>query len=229
MTEPSTALVLGASRGLGLALAEEWCRRNWRVIATVRSPSPALEALGARYSQSLEIEQADIDQRASMGALRKRLAGRRLDVLFVSAGIARAIEATPASVDEQDFLAMMLTNALSPVRAVELLQDLVPDDGVIALMSSELGSITANNGFWQLYSSSKAALNMLMKGFAGRHPRDPRAMLLLAPGWVRTDMGGEGATFSVEESIPLVVDVVEANRGKPGLRYLDRFGQALPW
>ena len=68
-----------------------------------------------------------------------------------------------------------------------------------------------------------------MKGFAGKRRGDPRAMLLMAPGWVRTDMGGEGALFSIEESIPLVVDVVEENRGTAGLRFLDRFGNPLPW
>jgi NAD(P)-dependent dehydrogenase (short-subunit alcohol dehydrogenase family) len=150
-------------------------------------------------------------------------------VLFVNAGIARAIEATPAGVDQQDFLDMMLTNALSPVRAVELLGDLVPAGAIVAVMTSELGSITKSTGFWQLYSSSKAALNMLMKGFAARHPDDRRALLLVAPGWVRTEMGGRDALLPVEESIPLVMDMLEANRGKPGLRYLDRFNKLLPW
>jgi hypothetical protein len=70
---------------------------------------------------------------------------------------------------------------------------------------------------------------MLMKGFAARRPHDPRALLLVAPGWVRTELGGGDAPFSIEESIPLVVDMVEANRGKPGLRYLDRFNNPLPW
>jgi NAD(P)-dependent dehydrogenase (short-subunit alcohol dehydrogenase family) len=124
---------------------------------------------------------------------------------------------------------MMLTNALSPVRAVELLSDLVPAGEVAAVMTSELGSITNSTGIWRLYSSSKAALNMLMKGLAARRPDDRRALLLVAPGWVRTEMGGSDALLSVEESIPLVVDMLEANRGKPGLRYLDRFNQPLPW
>ena len=225
----STALVIGASRGLGLALAEEWCGRGWRVIATVRSHSQGLEAVARRYHRSLEIETVDITEADSVKALRRRLEGRRLDVLFVNAGIARAIEATPAGVDEKDFLDMMLTNALSPVRAVELLSDLVQVGGVVAVMTSELGSTTKSTGFWQLYSSSKAALNMLMKGFAARHPDYRRALLLEAPGWVRTEMGGRDALLSVEESIPLVVDMLEANRGKPGLRYLDRFNKPLPW
>jgi NAD(P)-dependent dehydrogenase (short-subunit alcohol dehydrogenase family) len=229
MVRQSTALVLGASRGLGLALAQEWCARGWHVTATVRTGSEELEALGRRFPSSLEIETVNIVDSASVVALRNRLDGRKLDVLFINAGIARAIEATPSTVEEQDFLDMMLTNALSPVRALELLGDLASAGGVVALMTSELGSITNSTGFWQLYSSSKAALNMLMKAYAARRPNDLRALLLVAPGWVRTEMGGNDATLSIEESIPLVVDMVEANRGKPGLRFLDRFNKLLPW
>jgi NAD(P)-dependent dehydrogenase (short-subunit alcohol dehydrogenase family) len=229
MAEQAKAMVVGASRGLGLALAEVWCERGWRVITTVRGRSKELETLASRCPGNVEIETVDIAKADTVKALRARLEGRRVDVLFINAGIARAINATPASVDEQDFLDMMLTNALSPVRAVELLDDLVPAGGVVAVMTSELGSITNSNGSWQIYSSSKAALNMLMKGFAARRPDDPRALLLVAPGWVRTSMGGTDALLSIEESIPLVVDMVEANRGKPGLRYLDRFNKPLPW
>jgi NAD(P)-dependent dehydrogenase (short-subunit alcohol dehydrogenase family) len=229
MPQQSTVMIVGASRGLGLALVEEWLRRGEQVIATVRGQSDALQALARRFPGNFEVETVDITKADSVKALRFRLEGRRIDALFIIAGIARAIEATPVGVDEQDFLDMMLTNALSPVRAVELLGDLVPADGVIAVMSSELGSITNSTGSWQLYSSSKAALNMLMKGFAARRPDDLRAFLVIAPGWVRTDMGGSDALLSVEESIPLVVSTVEANRGKPGLRYLDRFNKPMPW
>jgi NAD(P)-dependent dehydrogenase (short-subunit alcohol dehydrogenase family) len=229
MPRQSRVMVVGASRGLGLALVQEWCSRGEHVIATVRGQSDALQTLARRFPGSLQVETVDITKADSVKALRSRLDGRRIDVLFVNAGIARALEATPVGVDEQDFLDMMLTNALSPVRAVELLGDLVPADGVIAVMSSELGSITNSVGSWQLYASSKAALNMLMKGFAARRPDDLRALLVVAPGWVRTDMGGSDARLSIEESIPLVVRMVEANRGKPGLRYLDRFNKRLPW
>jgi NAD(P)-dependent dehydrogenase (short-subunit alcohol dehydrogenase family) len=161
--------------------------------------------------------------------LRDRLGGRHLDVLYINAGIARSIEKSPAGADECDFLDMMLVNAFSPVRAAELLRDLVPVGGTIAIMASELGSIQNAKEGWQLYSSSKAALNMLMKGYAAQHEEDRHTLLLVAPGWVRTEMGGSNAALSIEESIPLVVDMVEANRGKPGLRYVDRFNASLPW
>ena len=49
------------------------------------------------------------------------------------------------------------------------------------------------------------------------------------PGWVRTEMGGSDAALSIKDSIPFVVDMIDANRGRPGLRYVDRFNHPLPW
>lgn len=229
MAAKNTIVLIGASRGLGLALAEEYCTRGWHVIATSRGKSLGLDELRQRYPKSLEIEKVDIVELASIKALRERLAGRRLDTLFINAGICKANELTPIAVSDQDFLDMMLTNALSPMRVIEALENLVAENGVIATMSSEIGSISNCSGFWELYSSSKAALNMLMKAFSARHPDDPRALLLVAPGWVRTEMGGDEATLEISDSIPLVVDMVERNAGVPGLRFTDRHGEILPW
>ncbi|WP_448031824.1 SDR family NAD(P)-dependent oxidoreductase [Bradyrhizobium liaoningense] len=229
MAKQKTALIVGASRGLGLALAEEYCARGFRVIATVRRPAKELEQIAARYPSSLEIETTDIADAASVAALSQRLARRDLDTLFVNAGICLARENTPADVREQDFVALMLTNALSPMRFVEMFESQVAPDGIIAVMSSELGSISGNRGAWEIYSSSKAALNMLMKCFAARHAGDSRAMLLVAPGWVRTEMGTAAAMLSIEESVPAVVTAVEAHAGQPGLRFIDRHGKPLPW
>lgn len=225
-----TVLLIGASRGLGLALAEEYCKRDFQVIATVRNVTASLQALQEQYPETLEIqEKVDIVMLDSVRALQERLKSRQFDVLFVNAGICLANELTPLEVEEQDYVAMMLTNALGPMRLVELFHKNVNPNGVIALVSSELGSITNANAFWELYSSSKAALNMLAKSFAARHSNDVNTLLLIAPGWVQTDMGTEEASLDVSESIPLVVDVVAQNVGKPGLRYVDHFGESIPW
>jgi len=229
MSNNSTALVIGASRGLGLALAEEYLTRGWQVIATTRSNSEGLDKLRQRFGVSLEIEQVDIIDVSSVRALRRRLDARELDTLFVNAGICKANEFTPLQVAEKDYLDMLLTNALSPMRVIELFHDRVKVNGVVAAMSSELGSIADSTGVWALYSSSKAALNMLMKSFHARHVEDTRALLLVAPGWVRTDMGSQDALLDVSESIPLVVDVVNRNAGVPGLRFINRHGDELPW
>ncbi|WP_027583030.1 SDR family NAD(P)-dependent oxidoreductase [Bradyrhizobium sp. Ai1a-2] len=229
MATRKTVLIIGASRGLGLALAEEYCGRDYQVTATVRAPSAALDDLAERFPVSLEIETLDTTDPASIKKLKERLGTRIIDTLLVNAGICLAHENTPIDADVEDFVAMMVTNALSPMRVVETFEDQVPPRGVIAVISSELGSIATNRGFWELYSSSKAALNMLMKCFSQRHAGDPRAMLLIAPGWVRTEMGGSEAKLSIEESIPLVVTAMEARAGKPGLKFMDRHGDRLPW
>lgn len=98
---------------------------------------------------------------------------------------------------------MMLVNAFSPVRLIEIFEDVVAPNGTVAVMSSELGSVTNNDGAWDLYASTKAALNMLMKCYSAHRPDDRRAKLVVAPGWIQTDMGGSGATFTIEECIPL--------------------------
>ncbi|WP_322102878.1 SDR family NAD(P)-dependent oxidoreductase [Paraburkholderia sp. J41] len=229
MGTKKTVLIVGASRGLGLALAEEYCERGWQVIATSRGRSPGLQRLGERYAEALEVETADVIDLDSVKQLHARLNGRRFDVLFVNAGICKANELTPLHVEEKDFLDMMLTNALSPMRVIELFHGSVAGDGVIAVMSSEIGSIGNCRGFWELYSSSKAALNLLMAAFAARNNDDTRALLLVAPGWVRTEMGGSAAALEISESIPHVVDRVADNAGKPGLRFIDRHGHSLPW
>lgn len=231
MPTPSTALIIGASRGLGLALAAEYLKRGWHVVATVRGNRPTpLHDLAATAGGRLEIARVDIDIAHDVAALRRQLNGRRFDLLFVNAGIALQPELPIGKVGTEDFVRMMVTNALSPMRVIESFESLVPPDGAIAAMSSELGSVGDNvDGGWEAYRASKAALNTLMRSFAARHAGDPRTLLLIAPGWVRTDMGGPDALLSIEESIPRVVDTVSAQAGKAGLRYLDYRGQVVPW
>jgi NAD(P)-dependent dehydrogenase (short-subunit alcohol dehydrogenase family) len=124
----------------------------------------------------------------------------------------------------------MVTNSLSPMRVIEALQDLVQPAGTIGVMSSGQGSLTNNtNGKYDVYRGSKAALNMFMRGFAARHGDDPRTLLLMAPGWVRTDLGGPDARLSIEESIPSLLSTMEAYEGRSGLHYLDYQGKVVPW
>jgi NAD(P)-dependent dehydrogenase (short-subunit alcohol dehydrogenase family) len=225
------ALIVGASRGLGLALAQEYLDRGWQVIATRRGlAATGLDALVGRFGGRLALESVDITAPEEVAALRRRLDGRQIDLLFVNAGVASHIDLPAADVPTEDFARLMITNALSPIRIVERFQDLVPPTGAIAVMTSGLGSIAENTqGWWDAYAASKTALNMLMRSFAARRPGDPRAMVLMAPGWVRTDMGGPAAGLSIEESIPRVVDTVTAATGRPGLRYLDYTGRTVPW
>ena len=224
-----TLLLIGASRGLGFALADEYLKRGWHVVATERNNATSkLHDLMGTARGRLEIETIDITYPDQVAALRARLGSRQYDMLFVNAGIGTREMIAGISTDE--FIRMMVTNALSPLRVVESLQDLVTPTGTIAIMSSGQGSITNNeNGNYEIYRASKAALNMLMRSFAARHADDARTLLLMAPGWVRTALGGPEARLSVEESTPNLANTMDTQAGRAGLQYLDYLGRKVPW
>src|SRR5580658_9056891 len=226
-----SALIIGASRGLGRALAAEYLARGWQVTATVRgSAQTGLDDLAKSPDGRLVVETVDITVREQVAALRGRLAQETFDLLFVNAGVTNGPEETVADVPTDTFIRLMVTNALSPMRVVEALQDLVAPDGTIAAMSSGQGSIANNeNGGFEIYRASKSALNQLMRSFAARHHDDPRTLLLMAPGWVKTDLGGPNARLTIHESIPNLVRTVDAQRGQSGLQYLDYQGNAVAW
>ncbi|HIJ38180.1 MAG TPA: SDR family NAD(P)-dependent oxidoreductase [Rhodospirillaceae bacterium] len=226
-----TALIIGASRGLGLALAAEYAKRGWQVTATQRAPSASgLPALAKQWPKLLKIETVDVTEPLQIAELKSRLIGRRFDLLFVNAGVANRRDETIGEVSTEEFFRVMHSNALGPMRVVEAFAELVPATGTIGIMSSGLASIANNDsGGMEVYRASKAALNTLMRSFSARHPGDPRSLLLIAPGWVRTDMGGPEATLGVDDSIPRVVDTILAQTGKAGLQFLDYLGQPVRW
>lgn len=227
-----TVLLVGASRGLGEAMAVELVRKGWHVVGTVRgSERTGLDDLAQAHPDLVAIERLDITDPAQIVALRERLSGSAFDMLFVNAGTANRDQAeTIAETSTDEFVRVMLTNALGVMRTVEGLQDLVRSSGLIGVMSSGQGSIANNvKGGHEVYRGSKAALNQYMRSYAARHENDSRAIVLMAPGWIRTELGGPEATLSIAEAIPPLVDTLVAQQGVPGLRFIDRHGDTVPW
>jgi NAD(P)-dependent dehydrogenase (short-subunit alcohol dehydrogenase family) len=230
-TSSKRLLLIGASRGLGLALAEEYLQRGWHVVATVRAGTQTkLHSLLERWNDKLVIETVDINNNDEIASLHERLEGQIFDLLFINAGVKNDDRETIADVSTEEFVRVMVTNALSPLRTIETLRDLVHPEGTIGIMSSGQGSVTNNQtGGYEVYRASKAALNTLVRSFAARHADERRTLLLMAPGWVRTDMGGPQASLSITDSIPNLVNTIEGQHGKGGLQYLDYRGRTVPW
>src|ERR1700691_4599560 len=186
MTAPAgqTVLIIGASRGLGYALAAEYLARGWQVTATVRGAGrTALPDLAKASDGPLVVETVDITVPEQVAALHQRLAQTTFDLLFVNAGVTNGPEETVANVPTDTFVRLMVTNALSPMRVVETLQDLVTPNGTIAVMSSGQGSVANNDrGGFEIYRASKSALNQLMRSFADSHADDPRPRRVRGPG-----------------------------------------------
>lgn len=230
--QQKTVLLVGASRGLGHAMAAEFVKKGWHVVGTVReSGRTELHDLADAHPDQVTIKPLDITKPDQIAGLRELLLGNAFDMLFVNAGTANHDQdETIAETSTDEFLRVMLTNALGVMRTVEGLQDLVRPAGLIGVMSSGQGSIANNNsGGHEVYRGSKAALNQYMRSYAARHADDRRALVLMAPGWIRTELGGPDAPFSVEETIPRLVDTLVAQQARAGLRFIDRNGETVPW
>ena len=220
-----TALIVGASRGLGRALTEEHLRRGWHVIATVRDPA----ALADVTDDALAIETVDTTAWDEVDALRRRLDGRTLDLLFVNAAVTGPSDRPIGEADPDAFAQMMLVNTLAPLRIVDRFADLVAENGTAAVMSSSLGSIALNGeGGFEAYRTSKAALDQGLRSIAARR-RDGRTYLACDPGWVQTDMGGANAPLTIADSIPALVDTLERRRGAGGVSFVNYRNEELPW
>lgn len=224
-----TALVVGASRTLGLGIVRELLERGWSVIGTTRGGSRTqLDELADVVGGELSVEQVDTTDQHAIEALAGRLAGTRLDLLLVNAGITDADEPV-GQVSTEEFTRVMVTNALGPMRVIETIAPLVAPAGTIAVMSSRQGSVSLNTrGGHEVYRASKAALNQLMRSYAARATSE-RTLLLLHPGWVQTELGGEGAPLTVEESAHGIADVLEAHAADGGLQFLDHMGAVVAW
>jgi NAD(P)-dependent dehydrogenase (short-subunit alcohol dehydrogenase family) len=227
------ALVVGASRGLGLGLAAELRRRGWNVAATARDDAGErrLRELAATQGPGLLIEHLDINDDPGIAALRRRLDGTTFDLVFVNAGIAPSGRADAARASREEAAAVMLTNAVAPIRVARAFLDRVRDGtGIVAFTSSGLGSVAdKTDSYSELYSASKAALNSLSRSFAASLGGRRVTVLAIAPGWVRTDMGGAGAPLAVEESVRGVVDVLESRAGTLRHGFVDYRGREVAW
>ena len=229
-TETKRALIIGASRGLGLGLARELASRGVEVTATARDLD---KATGLRdLPTSARLETIDIDDAASVDALAGRLQGQTFDIVFINAGITGPSHESADAATIEEIGKLFATNAVSPIRlARKLVGNIKPETGTLAFMSSVLGSIAENTtGSKELYRASKTALNSLVKSFVlGLDEKKKITVLTVHPGWVRTDMGGDDAPLDVATSARGMVDQLEKHAGKGGLSFIDYQGVELPW
>jgi NAD(P)-dependent dehydrogenase (short-subunit alcohol dehydrogenase family) len=228
MSTAKTALIIGASRGLGLGLVKTLLNDGWQVIATVRNPltADALRTLG-----NVRIEKLDMDDQQAVIALSQRLKGEVLDLLFVNAGVKGPAVQTPGGATLAEVGQLFFTNAVAPINlAQRFVGQMRPETAVLAFMSSVLGSITMPDApELALYKASKAALNSMTNSFVTQLGDQKLTVLSLHPGWVKTDMGGEGADLDVETSTRGLVDQVNDYTGKGGHHFVNYKGETIPW
>jgi NAD(P)-dependent dehydrogenase (short-subunit alcohol dehydrogenase family) len=221
-----TVLVTGANRGIGLALCRRFQKRGDSVIAVCRSTSPeldALAALGARVESGV-----DVTEDAPVAALAERLAGTSIDILVLNAGILRRDDLD--GVDLADVRAQLEVNAVAPLRLAKALRPRLASGAKIALITSRMGSIGDNgSGGYYGYRMSKAALNAVGMSLS----RDLRlagiAVVILHPGFVRTDMTAQQGSISADESARLLIERIGSLTLEHSGSFWHANGEVLPW
>lgn len=229
-----TSLVIGASRGLGRGFVEQLLARGDHVLATVRKEADA-EELGELPNQGgrLEIFQLDVADAASRAAFIDELGDRPIDLLIHNAGIYGTKGLAPGQLPEDEWLDVLHVNSVAPLMVAQaLLPNLRASEGpaTIAFLTSKMGSIGDNgSGGSYLYRSSKAALNAAGYSLALDLAGDDIAVVLLHPGWVATDMGGEQAPLDVQQSVEgMIARIGETDASNSG-RFVDYAGESIPW
>jgi NAD(P)-dependent dehydrogenase (short-subunit alcohol dehydrogenase family) len=228
-------LLVGASRGLGLGLAKSFAAHGWAVVATERRASGGGGlAAAAAASGHIRTELVDINDPQAVQRLRTQLSGECFDVIFIVAGVSDKDPTRPVhEVALDEAIHVFVSNAYSPICFAETFFDLLKPHGTLAIMTSRMGSLTlvatAADGSWEVYRATKAALNMLTRCFHQRHQHDGRTILLMHPGWVKTDMGGNDAPVDLATSVEGLYTTLINWHGSGKQAFLDYQGNELPW
>lgn len=228
-----TVLITGANRGIGLALVQHYLNDGWQVFATCRKPdtATALETLRQSVRGSCIILPLDVSDPTSVSQLAARLAGKPLDLLINNAGVSANHGGPLGRYNYRIWQETFVTNCLGAVRVTEALLDSLrrSNGSTVVAITSQLGSIAHAGGGFEAYAVSKAALNMAMRGLAANLRADRIKVLMLHPGWVKTDMGGPAAPVSPQQSAAGIAQVVAETTLADSGRFLDYRAQELPW
>lgn len=220
------ALIIGASRGIGLGLVQRLLEHDWHVIATVRDCPRATPLTSLA---NVQIEQLDITYEQQLDTLYRKLSGITLDLLFINAGVFGPNQKTPEAFNMDDVGALFMTNTFAPIRIAERFSNHVRNDtGVIAFMTSRLATVDKPDPpRAAAYKASKAALNYLIMNFAAHISSPGITILGFYPGWVKTDMGGDSAYIDVHTSTRGLVEQVLLFMGRAGIHFIDYRGHPI--
>jgi len=223
-----TILITGANRGLGLELAKQYAAAGWTIHVTCRDPAKAADL---RALKNVTVHALDVTDFAATDGLAAKLKGTAIDVLFANAGRSNPAASQFGRIDYKDWLETLTVNTLAPFKLIEAFVDHVAASQrkTIAVASSIMGSMGKAYGKSYPYRASKAGLNAAIVNLAvDLKPRGIH-LLMIHPGWVRTDMGGPSAHIGVEDSARGMKVVVERAGPETSGRFFQWDGQELPW
>lgn len=231
---PSTVVITGANRGIGLQFARSYGEQGHRVFACCRQPERAdqLAELAGNGEGNVSVHPLNVVNASHREALGAVLTGTAVDILINNAGVYPHRGRAFGELDAAEWLEGFYVNAIAPVLMSQTLVNNIAASQrkLIASVSSKMGSIADNgSGGAYAYRSSKTALNMAMRSLAHDLRERGITVITLHPGWVRTDMGGDQAMITPDQSVEQMRAILDrAGPGDSG-RFFDRDGSVIPW
>lgn len=229
-----SALITGASRGLGLEFARQYLADGWQVYAACRGPASAseLRRLAGVNDDKLRILAMDVTDPPSIHEAAIELDGQAIDLLLNNAGIIGPRGQTIGNIDYEAWAEVLAVNTMGPMRVSEAFVEHVArsDRKLIVTLTSGMGSIADNSsGGSILYRSSKAAVNMVMRSLAIDLAPRGITCVVVNPGWVRTDMGGLNANLQPAKSVRALRRVIATLGPKQSGKFFNHTGREYPW
>ena len=222
----ATIVITGCDTGLGVEFARQYAAEGHKVYATCLSPETAQETRA--IAGDVEVQKLDMTEHAGIEAFAAALGGRPVDILLNNAGIGRP-HPPFGETDYANWRRILETNLIGPMKLVETLVEnvAVSELKMMAFVSSRMGSIALNqSGGSYAYRSSKAGLNMVVKGLAVDLAPRHISVIALHPGWAATEPGGR---VPVAESVAGMRGVIHrAGRHHTGI-FQTYHDQPLPW
>ena len=219
-----TILITGGSRGIGAELVQQYAADGWDVIATARSDSDLKELDAMDNVTAMELDVAKPD---SVAAFIDGIGDRPIDVFLNSAGVYG-----PRTPERDGWMDVLEINVVAPTLLAEKLKPNVAasEKKVMAVVTSRMGSIGDNGGGGSIpYRSSKAAVNAAWKSLSIDWKDDGIAVVMLHPGWVKTDMGGDNAQIDTKTSVDGLRDrIAETDLSNSG-RFVAYDGATIEW
>ena len=219
-------LVTGANRGIGLELCRQLSERGDEVIAVVRRSSPELEQLGCRVESGIDVTHPE-----DLARLQARLGDLTLDLVISNAGILsnQSLGKIDAAAIEQ-IMDQFRVNALGPVLLAQALRSRLARGSTLAIITSRMGSIADNtSGGSYGYRMSKSAVNSAGVSLARDLAGDDVCVLLLHPGYVRTDMTGHSGLIDSDESARGLIERIDQLGMEASGGFYHANGEKLPW
>ncbi|MBY6018096.1 SDR family oxidoreductase [Halomonas denitrificans] len=228
-----TVLITGANRGLGLEFVRQYSAQNWQVLACCRAPGDAAELQKlAKENAAIRLLTLDVTQQADIDALATTLRGQPIDHLLLNAGVLGERCANLGEMTQAGWLEVLNINTVAPALLIQALHSNVAasEEKTIVGISTRVASIGDNgSGGMYSYRASKAALNQILVSAARNLAEQGIKTLAIHPGWVQTDMGGDQATFTPQQSVSGIMAVASAMTTEDSGTFRVFDGSTIPW